>query len=450
MELFSTDYTPTAQASLTGAAHEAATLHAAQLDPEHVLLGLLSPASGMVWGWFARMMPDPAALRSAIATALAGTPPADTLGDAAPSYRTRRVLSEAADEARRLNSAQIDTPHLLLGLLDEGGAAAQILRQRGLEARALRYWLKTRPADLFSAAQPAAATRTAPLTSASPPVAPARAAAAPRPEVPVRPEVRDDVPLRQALPRLISWRAVISLLALVSAGGWMTLRADLQNIGVFVFIIGGWIVSVSAHEFAHALVADLGGDHSVRGNGYLSFNPLKYTHPLLSIVMPVIFLLMGGIGLPGGAVYINRAALRGPKWHSAVSAAGPLASLLVAALLAIPFFFKLITPESFLAALTFWAALAGLIMLNIAGVLLNLLPIPPLDGFGIIAPWLTPGLRATLYGFGSIGFMLIFLLLFTVEPVNQAFWSSVNAIVATLRISPDFAQLGLSTLMLGR
>jgi hypothetical protein len=55
-----------------------------------------------------------------------------------------------------------------------------------------------------------------------------------------------------------------------------------------------------------------------------------------------------------------------------------------------------------------------------------------------------------LYGFGSIGFMLVFLLLFTVEPVNQAFWTSVNSILAALHISPNFARLGLSALMPGR
>jgi Zn-dependent protease len=217
-------------------------------------------------------------------------------------------------------------------------------------------------------------------------------------------------------------------------------------VGVYVFIIGGWIVSVSAHEFGHALAADLGGDHSVRANGYLSFNPLKYTHVMLSIVMPIIFLLMGGIGLPGGAVYINRAALRGPKWQSVVSAAGPLASLLMSVLLAIPFTFKLISPAAFQSAMVFWAALAGLIMLNIAGVLLNLLPIPPLDGFGIIAPWLTPSLRQSLYRFASIGILLVFLLLFWVEPVNAALWASVDNLVAFLRISPEFARMGLSLL----
>lgn len=432
MEFLETDYTLAAQASLNNAAREAAALFAAQMEPEHVLLGLLSPESGTVWSWFAAMMRDPAVLRTAVAAALADAPQADTAAaGSAQSYRTRRVLSEAADEAQRLNSSIIDTPHLLMGLLNEGGAAAQILRQRGLDTRTLRYWLKNHPAGEVQIALPYATPQAAPPIAERP---------APQPEV------RDDVPLRRALPRLISWRAVVILLAIVIGGGYMTMRADLQDVGVYVFIIGGWIVSVSAHEFGHALAADLGGDHSVRANGYLSFNPLKYTHVMLSIVMPIIFLLMGGIGLPGGAVYINRAALRGPKWQSVVSAAGPLASLLMSVLLAIPFTFKLISPAAFQSAVVFWAALAGLIMLNIAGVLLNLLPIPPLDGFGIIAPWLTPSLRQSLYRFASIGILLVFLLLFWVEPVNAALWASVDNLVAFLRISPEFARMGLSLL----
>ena len=171
---------------------------------------------------------------------------------------------------------------------------------------------------------------------------------------------------------------------------------------------------------------------------------------MMSIVIPMIIMMMGGIGLPGGAVYINRAALRGPKWQSVVSAAGPLASLGVSVLLAIPFTFKLISPNAFQSAMVFWAALAGLIMLNIAGVLLNLLPIPPLDGFGIIAPWLTPDIRNYLYRFASIGFLLVFVVLFWVEPVNAALWDTVDNIVAILRISPDFARMGLSLLTLNR
>jgi len=71
----------------------------------------------------------------------------------------------------------------------------------------------------------------------------------------------------------------------------------------FVIIFFGWIFSLCLHEFSHALVAYYGGDTTVKDKGYLTFNPLKYTHPFLSLILPLIILLMGGIGLPGGAVY---------------------------------------------------------------------------------------------------------------------------------------------------
>ncbi len=75
-----------------------------------------------------------------------------------------------------------------------------------------------------------------------------------------------------------------------------------MNLTTFLIVLAGWIFSLSLHEFAHALVAYYGGDKTVKDKGYLTFNPLKYTHPMLSIVFPIIFLMMGGIGLPGGAV----------------------------------------------------------------------------------------------------------------------------------------------------
>ena len=98
----------------------------------------------------------------------------------------------------------------------------------------------------------------------------------------------------------------------------------------FIIVIIGWIFSLCLHEFSHALVAYYGGDTSVREKGYLTFNPLKYTHPVYSILLPMVFLLLGGIGLPGGAVYIERWRLRSKGWESAVSLAGPAANLLLA------------------------------------------------------------------------------------------------------------------------
>ena len=57
----------------------------------------------------------------------------------------------------------------------------------------------------------------------------------------------------------------------------------------------------------------------VADRGYLTLNPLKYTHPLLSIVLPVVFVLLGGIGLPGGAVWVDQHAIRGRLRHSLIS-----------------------------------------------------------------------------------------------------------------------------------
>src|SRR5512142_224535 len=101
----------------------------------------------------------------------------------------------------------------------------------------------------------------------------------------------------------------------------------------FLIVLIGWIFSLCLHEFSHALVAYYGGDYTVREKGYLTFNPLKYTHPVYSIVLPLLFVLMGGIGLPGGAVYIERWRLRSRLWATAVSLAGPAANLLIAIVL---------------------------------------------------------------------------------------------------------------------
>jgi Zn-dependent protease len=149
----------------------------------------------------------------------------------------------------------------------------------------------------------------------------------------------------------------------------------------------GFIFGVCVHEYAHARVAYAGGDHTVVEKGYLDFNPFDYAHPVITFVFPIIFLLLGRIPLPGGAVYIERSLLWSKHWDSAVSAAGPAASLAFGLLLCAAFLF-VPRMEPGTAGFQLASVLAVLAYLELFLVLLNLLPIPGLDGFGIMRPYL--------------------------------------------------------------
>lgn len=193
---------------------------------------------------------------------------------------------------------------------------------------------------------------------------------------------------------------------------------------VGIIVIVGWIGSVCIHEFGHAIVAYLGGDTSVKDKGYLTLNPAKYMDPQMSLILPVFFLLLGGIPLPGAAVYINDGAIRNRLWRSAVSAAGPIGTALSVLLLSIPFW--VVGPERWAVLIDqgsvlggIWAALAFLIFLNIYMVFINSLPIPPLDGFGVIRPWLSPSLQAKARKMSQYGILIVFGLLWFVRPFNQ-------------------------------
>ncbi len=154
---------------------------------------------------------------------------------------------------------------------------------------------------------------------------------------------------------------------------------------MFVFVVFGWLVSLCLHEFAHAYAAFRAGDRSVEAAGYLTLNPLKYAHPVLSLLLPLLFIVQGGIGLPGGAVYLHRHSFQSRATQSVAAAAGPLTNVAFAAIL-----LTLVRGQENSSHVRFWAALAFLGFLQITAAVLNLLPIPGLDGWAIIEPYLAP------------------------------------------------------------
>jgi len=155
--------------------------------------------------------------------------------------------------------------------------------------------------------------------------------------------------------------------------------------------------------------------------------------------LPVVFMALGGIGLPGGAVYIDRSLLRSRWWGTAVSLAGPAMNLLLIALLGAAFRTGLIPPDpSNLSTIS----LAFLLRLEVYALILNLLPVPPLDGFQAIAPWLPDDLRERLYGFANTGMFAVFMVLWFVPPAGKAFSAIVSAICEVAGVETLWAALG--------
>jgi Zn-dependent protease len=193
-----------------------------------------------------------------------------------------------------------------------------------------------------------------------------------------------------------------------------------------------WIFSVCVHEFSHALAAYWVGDRTVKERGYLSFNPARYIHPVTSILIPCIFLMMGGIPLPGGAVYIDRSAIRKPIHQAAVSAAGPLSNFLLFVIIAIVIHPGTGLVDPLVSEQPNWVRLLGATAcLQLLAMFFNLIPIPPLDGFGMIEPFFDEGTRSRLAQpqFQWVGLIALFFVLSKVDGAMKILMDLVDSVL---------------------
>lgn len=379
-----------------------------QIFPEHLLLAILelnrSDCRRVLNNLEANLLKLKQELVASKQTWLAAIDdPGESIVRSYMSRTVRGVIDEATLEAARDGVFGITTYHLLVGLLaTTSGTAQQLLTAQGITLEKVRGQAEKsieRAGD--------------------------------KPD-----QIVTGNPFR------ISWVFLLALALTTVAGYAMYQEVTESGIFVFLFVLGGWLLSVALHEFGHALVAYYAGDRSVANKGYLTLNPLKYTHWLLSMAMPLFFLIIGGIGLPGGAVYIDRSAIRNERLHSLVSAAGPVATLLCTLLLALPFFFNLIPPEHLYTHIQFWSGIAVLCMLQMTALLLNLLPIPGLDGYGILEPFLSEQTRMTLRPFAGIGIFILFFVFFRIPLLSDTFWNAVWYGVDLLRVNGDFVSYG--------
>ena len=184
--------------------------------------------------------------------------------------------------------------------------------------------------------------------------------------------------------------------------GLLGAAADPQRL---ISLIIGFIVAISVHEACHALAATWLGDPTPKSQGRLTLNPLRHLD-----FMGTLLLVVAGFGW-GKPVIVNPLNLRfGIRRGTAiVSAAGPASNLALAALLG-PVFAQVagessgILPNSqFLAYV-----LIGTITINILLAVFNLIPIPPLDGFGVLYGVVPPETAEALEPLRRYGPLILF------------------------------------------
>ena len=166
------------------------------------------------------------------------------------------------------------------------------------------------------------------------------------------------------------------------------------------------IIAAAGHEFAHAKVADLLGDPTPRSMGRLTLNPVAH----LDLVGSIAFLI-GGFGW-AKPVMVDTSNFRDPRTdYTLVSIAGPASNVLMAFLgyLALRFLgnYDLLTNDALELVLTL------IVVYNINFAILNMMPIPPLDGSRIITSLLPRDLQFTLERLSFVSLIVLILLLNT-------------------------------------
>lgn len=389
--------------SLVAAAKAAGRAGSEIVSLEHLALGLLDPPTAQIQTLLAGLSADV----SGVVAAIKMRQPRAQIAKItvrAMDEDTRAVLSRARAEASRLGAARIDNRHILLAILaDPTSQLSMSLRSAGLTHERVAGRMQGQTGSSMASVSS----------------------------------------LREAVHLSTLFLVLIEAFALTGIGLAFVSNASAARVLLLGFIVSGWVISLCLHEFGHAAAAFLGGDTGVVQRGTLTIDPRRYTHPLLSIVLPLAFLAMGGIALPGGAVKIDRSKIRSTRWNLIVSLAGPAGTLLSLLVLCLPF---MLFGDRFVDGRTayLWTAMAGLALVLVFVLILNLLPIPPLDGFRALSSWLPPDIQQGALRLGWLPVLAIYVLLASPNTFSVDFWHATSAVLNALRVPGDLGAHALS------
>lgn len=197
-----------------------------------------------------------------------------------------------------------------------------------------------------------------------------------------------------------------------------------RSLSEILIVAVTFLMAITVHELAHGYVAYKLGDSTAKNEGRLTLNPIAHLDPIGALLMLVV-----GFGwakpVPVNPYYFT---IDRQKGMMLVSVAGPLANLALAFLLTV-----ILGLTGMLFGSVIWVTiLLQAIFVNVMLCILNLLPIPPLDGSKILAGFLP---RETAYRFLSVldqyGMLLLLLLSITnvlsmvISPIIQVVYNGL-------------------------
>ena len=178
------------------------------------------------------------------------------------------------------------------------------------------------------------------------------------------------------------------------------------------------LLAITVHEASHGYAAKYFGDSTAEKLGRISLNPFKHIDPVGTILLPTITLILGGV-LFGWAkpVPVNFGALRNPKkdmlW---VAAAGPASNLVMAIAwsMLLGYIKYALSKGNFSPAFPYLLQMCFIgVSINVVLMVLNLLPMPPLDGGRIAVSLLPNNLAFKLAQVEKYGFVILIALMLT-------------------------------------
>ena len=181
---------------------------------------------------------------------------------------------------------------------------------------------------------------------------------------------------------------------------------DILGVVIVLCVI---VFSMMLHELSHGAVAFALGDTTAKDDGRLTLNPIKHLDPFMSVILPLICFLMGGVVFGGAKpVPVNTHRLKWGIWGMAlVAIAGPLTNFILAFVSFLILELGGITVSSGLV----YTVLLEMVLVNLGFGVFNLMPIPPLDGSRILYVLMPDNIRELMERVEPMGIYIIYILI---------------------------------------